>query len=334
MLENFKQAYMPKTEFPRRTVDREKCKRCKRCFDACPTAGFVLDTEGYPVPVGYGGLEQACLNCWNCVAVCPEGAISMEGAYRVPEGRYKTRLAGAVTPPDPLGLGGGKSWAEFEAELTPVERTIYKRRSNRLFKKKPVSRELLLRVLEAGRFAPSAGNCQPYKFIVITRKDAIADIERLALRALVPFKNLYMDRQGKRRWWKAALFTTLSTVMVNQLDQRPFTAVQKAENDGGVYWDAPAVILICKNPRGISNPDLDTGICAQNMVLAAHSLGLGACYIGLSVEPMRYPHMAALKKRIGVVPPWEPVTSIALGWPRGEIDTVVARDSPPVEWIE
>ncbi|MBI9074839.1 MAG: nitroreductase family protein [Desulfatibacillum sp.] len=335
MFENWKQAYLPDSTFPKRTVDKEKCSRCKRCYDACPTYGFELDKDGYPAPIGYGGMEQACLNCWNCVAVCPTGAMDMDGPYLVENGPFKTQLQGTMTYPDPLGLNGTRPYEDFREDLTPTERVIYERRSNRLFKKKPVPKETILRILEAGRFAPSAGNCQPYKFIVVTNKNVIKLMEREAMKTLKFMKNLYHNKDGKKPAWKTALFTALSQVMVNEMDPRPYTAVEKAERcDNAIYWDCPAMIMILKNTHGISNPDLDLGICAQNMVLAAHSLGVGTCYISLSIKPLTYPHMKSFKRKLGITPPWEPVTSIALGYPKGKIDAAVKRDSPQVDWIE
>ena len=335
MFEDLKQAYLPKTRFPNRSIDREKCEKCLRCVEAYPTYGFVVDEEGFPKPYGYGGMKEACLNCWNCVAVCPTGAMQLEGSYAVSEGRYRNWLKEEMTYPDPLGSGGARAWQEFEAELTEVERVIYKRRSNRLFKDKPVPRELLSRIVEAGRFAPTSGNCQPHKFIVITDKQVIAEIEHEAMKVLRRLKNLYFDQKGRRLARKNALFTIMSLLMVKKMDPRPFAAIEKADQCNEViYWGAPAVIVLCKHPHGISNPDLDGGIVAQNMVLAAHSLGLGTCYVGLTIEPMSYPNMKKVREKIGIVPPWEPLTSIAVGYPKGRIDGVVKRDSPPVEWVE
>ncbi|MBW1988582.1 MAG: nitroreductase family protein [Deltaproteobacteria bacterium] len=332
MFEDLGQAYLPQTRWPRRMVDRDKCEKCLRCIDSCPTAGFEKDEEGFPVPVGYGGMDQACLNCWNCVAVCPSGALTIEGPYQVPAGRYRTLTTGEVRFPDPLA--DGRPWDQAEPELTDTEKLIYKRRSNRLFKKKPVPKHLLHRIVEAGRFAPSAGNCQPYKFIVVTDRALINEVEKGSMEILRRLKNWYLSPSGRRSKAKAALFTAASLLAANKLDPRPFTAMEKADRENNViYWGAPAVIFICKNPRGISNPDLDCGIAAQNMVLTAHSLGLGTCYIGLSIEPLNFPNMAGTRKKLGITPPWKAITSIAIGWPRGKIDKVVKRDSPPVEWI-
>jgi len=48
---------------------------------------------------------------------------------------------------------------------------IRKRRSIRLYEEKPVEQEKLNRVLEAGRLAPSADNCQPWRFIVAANNE-------------------------------------------------------------------------------------------------------------------------------------------------------------------
>ncbi|MGC8938930.1 MAG: nitroreductase family protein [Candidatus Bathyarchaeia archaeon] len=48
---------------------------------------------------------------------------------------------------------------------------VAKRRSVRKFMEKPIPEEVLIRVLDAGRLAPSAGNTQPWHFIIITDAD-------------------------------------------------------------------------------------------------------------------------------------------------------------------
>jgi len=54
--------------------------------------------------------------------------------------------------------------------------TIFNRRSIRNFTGKPISKEELKKIVEAGRFAPSATNRQMWDFIVITRKEILEDI--------------------------------------------------------------------------------------------------------------------------------------------------------------
>ncbi len=335
MFDSLKNVYMPEMRFPTRTIDAEKCTRCGRCYDTCPCYGYKWEPDTVPVPIGYGGFEQACINCGNCLRACPVDAITMTGSYHVPTGRYQSQLTGIMAEPDPLGHEDKKPYAEIAGELTEVERTIYSRRSNRLFKDKPVPRQMLHRIVEAGRFAPSAGNNQPWKFIVITNQRVIKELERRSMTSLRMLKNFYfLKKDGRRSRLKSMIVWMGSLFSPNKFDPRPMTAMEKADvTENTIYFNAPAVILILKDKRGISNPDLDAGICGQNMVLAAHSLGLGTCWISLPMESLAMPLMAGFRKKIGIPSRYQAVTSIAVGYPRGKIDGIVKRDTPTVDWI-
>ena len=52
---------------------------------------------------------------------------------------------------------------------------VVRRRSVRRFKKEAIPKESLGRVLEAGRWAPSAGNCQPWRFLVVSDSEIKED---------------------------------------------------------------------------------------------------------------------------------------------------------------
>ncbi len=329
LLEKYRKAHLPPTLFPEFVVDREKCTHCGRCVEACPTMGLAMGPDEIPYLRGFRGIEKACLACRNCEAVCPTGAARLNGVYRVTEGRYKTVLPEGLSPPNPFGAAEPPPFEEVAPKLTPVERVILKRRSIRLFKDKPVPREMIHRILEAGRFAPSAGNCTPWKFTVITDRRAIRELEADSMKVLRKLRDLYL---GTKRW-NHTLSTLVSYLQVNMMDQRPMTAIEKAEHSNDViYWNAPVAIFLLADTRGISNPDLDSGMCAQNMVLAAHAMGLGTCYIGLTVAALKY--LPDWRKRLGVEPPWKAVTSIAVGYPKGKIDKAVARQTLEVKWIE
>jgi nitroreductase len=55
----------------------------------------------------------------------------------------------------------------LKSNFTEAEKIILSRRSVRLYKKEQVPEFMIKRILEAGRFAPSAGNSQPWKFVVL-----------------------------------------------------------------------------------------------------------------------------------------------------------------------
>jgi len=109
--------------------------------------------------------------------------------------------------------------------------------------------------------------------------------------------------------------------------------MEKVASSGKVItFNAPAVIHLLKDKRGISHPDIDVAIAAQNLVLAAHSLGLGTCYIGFIASTV--PYAPSIKKMLKITYPYELVTSICVGFPKINMNKPVPRGKAPIEWIE
>ena len=226
---------------------------------------------------------------------------------------------------DGLDMPQGKSWNE-------VEKVILKRRSVRRYKKKQVPETLIRRILEAGRYAPSAGNYQPWSFIVVRDKEILDEIEA-SIRKQCKILKVLLDWKtsplGPVSW---CLAQTIIRLMPNKLHPTPFTALfMIADGKLKVFHDAPTVIMLLKDRRGVSKPEVDIGICGQNIILAAHSLGLGTCWVGF-VELIR--RSRKWKKRLGIEYPYELSEGIAVGYPAGRPDGVVPREIHRIGWIE
>ncbi len=115
--------------------------------------------------------------------------------------------------------------------ILPIIKT---RRSSRKYKNRPVSDSLIKKILEAGRWAPSGLNNQPWRFLVIKNET---------------IKN------------KLAKFTKYSHIIEG----------------------ANIIILVFLDNQVTYNRDKDLmaiGACIQNILLSAHSLGLGTCWLG------------------------------------------------------
>ncbi len=221
---------------------------------------------------------------------------------------------------------------EHVSSYTETEKVILKRRSVRIFKNKQVPEYLIKRILETGRFAPSAGNCQPWKFIVLRDADLINSIVKTVVRLSKIMRSIVDYRRPGFFWLRpvAYLFTCLYRNMMHPV---PFMALEYLiEGRFKVFHDAPTVIVILKDVRGVSNPDLDCGIAGQNMVLAAHSLGLGTCWVTFVGVALKY--SKKWKKHLNIKYPYEFASSLAIGWPQGEPDGMVARQTHPVDWFE
>jgi hypothetical protein len=121
-------------------------------------------------------------------------------------------------------------------------------------------------------------------------------------------------------------------VMKNELHPVPFALMtQIAQGKTTVFHGAPTLILLEEDRRGAGSPPTDIGICGQNMVLAAHSMGAASCWIGLIKVLMYLPKW---RKKFGIKYPYKLNDCIAFGWPSPQADGMVPREVQLVQWYD
>lgn len=147
-----------------------------------------------------------------------------------------------------------------------ILQTIYDRRSVRKFKNVAVNKKLLEQILDAGRMAPSALNKQPWEFYVVTDKELIHTMSKQIAKVSVK----QIAKIGIKAIVKSILHYIHSPQDLNFFKQSDF-----------IFHDAPAVIFVTA-PKDNEWAALDIGMCCQNMMLAAKSLGLDSCPVGLA----------------------------------------------------
>jgi nitroreductase len=216
---------------------------------------------------------------------------------------------------------------------TPVEEVILKRRSTRAFKKDPVPDWMIRRILEAGRFSPSAGNSQPWRFGVVKSPEILAEMEKDAIKMC---KRMMFVLDYTRSRFRNIFLKPISKFFIrlrhNELHPVPFGLLNAISRDQApVFHGAPTLILLFEDRRGVSSPPTDIGICGQNMILAAHSMGAATCWIGLIKLLMYDPKW---KKFFKVKYPYRLNNCIAVGWPKVDSDGAVPREVQLVEWYE
>ena len=144
-------------------------------------------------------------------------------------------------------------------------RIIYERRAVRKYKEKNVEKNIIEQIVNAGRIAPSAINKQPWKFYVLTNKEDIRnfskEISKAAIKGIVK-----SGIKGILKTGKDFLHFSHGTDFLTAADP--------------IFHGAPVVIFIT-SPRDNEWAPLDIGMCSQNIMLAAKSLGLDSCPVGL-----------------------------------------------------
>mgnify|MGYP001131724755 CR=1 FL=1 len=122
-----------------------------------------------------------------------------------------------------------------------VLEAIKGRRSIRAFKRKTVPEEIVEKLIDAASWAPSAGNIQPWEFVIVQKPEI------------------------KRRLAEAALEQSF-------IEEAPVVIVVCAdEKRSSMGYGIRGRVLYCIQ---------DTAAATQNILLTAYSLGLGACWVG------------------------------------------------------
>jgi nitroreductase/NAD-dependent dihydropyrimidine dehydrogenase PreA subunit len=301
-------------------ADEEKCNGCGLCLENCPFRCWEMDENDIPRMKE----QYECFSCYNCRVACPVDAISIVDTYHVDDGFFRT---------DPYPLPAKMPFEPVDAEGNPdkwteIERIVFERRSVRNYKDTPVPEPLIRRVLEAGRFAPTAGNCQPWKFIVVSDKSLIDEMNE----GIYEIMNMVYTAYRDDELVKSLVPMYEANPTPGSFDPRVmlggFGSIIK--KNAPVFLDAPVVILIAGDTRAIGSPELNIGICGENMNLVAKSLGLGACWIGFSQIINMIP---PLMEKLGLKEPWQINTAMVLGYPRFKQEGVVPREFRPVTWF-
>lgn len=161
-------------------------------------------------------------------------------------------------------------------EIEYLMRIIKGRRSIRKYKEDPVPDKALEIMLEAARWAPNGENFQPWRFIIVRDRETIRKIGLIGARASGRrFLQQYMNGALDRRFAK--------------LPKEKREKIIKKMIEGrvsGFVGTAPVLIAACGLPNvGVDMP-MDLAAATQNLCLAAHALGLGACWvIGATKDP-------------------------------------------------
>ena len=183
----------------------------------------------------------------------------------------------------------------IEAELNPVVGAIMARRSVRKYLDRPVEHEKLMTLARCAINAPSGMNAQPWLVRVVEDQKLINDVTEV-----------YKKANAEQ--------------------------VKRDADFKNMFRNAPNLICVCTPAKG--GGQLDAGLLGENVMLAAHALGLGTCCLG---GPVRFLKSNAdarfFLERLDIPTDYELNYIIAVGYP-DEQPEARQRDASKVKFIK
>lgn len=283
-----------------RIYSDDKCISCGKCINICPE--FVLRfTQSHKVE---NNPIRHCVQCGQCVCICPTRAL-----------QHSEFPYSKIHP--------------FSQEHCPFPEQMLllckKRRSTRNFKRQPIPREILEKILEAGRYAPTANNCRSFSFTVVTSPEKLRLLSDYTVKAYSRIYHLLNHAPI------TGLMKVLKIDAVKYLPDLKEVLDQYKKGTDYILRGATAAIIITADKKDFFARD-SANLAYQNMSLMAESLGIGQFYMGfvcsgISMDPWHHISKAfSIKNKIYAI--------MALGIPSITYKSYPERDlQEPVRWI-
>ena len=187
--------------------------------------------------------------------------------------------------------------------MNPILENIFTRRSVRLFDKKPIPKDVMQQIIDAGNMAPTGMNTQNWRFVVVENPE----IRRKFTAVTIP----------KYQAWLAKAPESL---------QKMRAEIDKQVEDP-VYYSAASVVFILGH--GMVK-DLDCPMVCQNMMLAARSFGIGSCWVYMGQLALTDD---MVRKTLDIKDGETVYGPIIFGYPKdGKFPSVPPKKSAVVKW--
>lgn len=216
-------------------VDEVLCSRCGSCVEDCPVSIIELN----PFPVIHK--EESCIHCQHCLAVCPEGAISILGR----DPKNSIRLKDNFPNPQQLAV------------------LIRGRRSVRSYQEKDVDPNIIRDLISTVWHAPTGRNLQPVLLTVLDQRMKAQNLREKIYQKL-PF---VLENEPQTDIW-----------MIKYLRWANKMWTKRGEDP--ILMGAPHAI-ITSFPKGFGTGLVDSHISLAYFELMAQSMGLGTLWNGI-----------------------------------------------------
>lgn len=293
-------------------VNAERCTLCGACARECGADLFSTVSNSWEATTRMTHRDPHgwCTGCGHCLAVCPRDAILWEDAE---------------TPPAPAGIERPESFCGYDV-LLPF---LQSKRSVRRYRPTQPGREQIEAVLEAMRWAPSGHNLQANRYLAITERRVLQAITDHTIAGFRKFRTVIRLRKLLKPFLPRNLYKVLDSPGL--LEGVNAMIRQREQGQDPILFDAPAVIVVYYPNMGALSL-LDPTIAFTYGMLAAHSLGLGSCWIGFAIQSLYKDR--GMRRLLGVPEDMIVAGVMTLGFPLPVYHRIPPRNPLLVRWLD
>lgn len=280
-------------------IDFSQCSDCGLCSVVCKDLTLTMQNgkitlDNNPV---FG-----CVGCAQCVAVCPEDCIEVEG---------RTVVMDDIVPLPEAGTA---------ANYEQLHSLMFKRRSIRDFKDKEIEQEKIDQILKTAASAPMGIPPSDVEVVMFRGREKVSAFSKDFIQYLESVK--WMFSKWSIPFWRP--FIPREDYEMYKSFLMPLTDFLIERNKKGEDWllyNAPLALYFYGSPY--SDP-ADPYIPATYAMLAAESLGLGTCMIG-SIHPFLRRGSSPLKKKYKINPANKNGIFLIIGYPKVKYHKAIKR---------
>jgi len=194
-------------------------------------------------------------------------------------------------------------------EMGDILDVIISRRSIRQYTADSIPDELLDKILEAARWAPTGHNDQPWRLIVVKDPETKKRIGRLKRLAVGTRETAYYGIGARQ-------VPRIEAIQDREQKATALKMMYATSESESVSNAAVLIVVLGSMLDGELNVPYDLAACMENMILEAHSLGIGSCWVHAPVagtrDAVKFKKLLKIPTGMGE---YKVLAVLSLGWP-------------------